>query len=179
MDRTKKLRNRNRGRSPVSPVWRTRHWTVFVFCLTSSQVTSKSQRAVSTTLHQGYGCGSKLNRRGYAGFGPCFHFAGFHLGTGFLSHSHIMGGLIETTSHLLCTCLAQPLMLTLVPKPALGTLEMGTCTYVCIYIYIILYTLVYLCIYIYIYMYIYIYSYLIWNHTHVAMGQKLKSVSPQ
>ena len=25
------------------------------------------------------GCGSKLNRRGYAGFGPCFHLPGFHL----------------------------------------------------------------------------------------------------
>ena len=36
-----------------------------------------------------YGCGSKLNRRGYAGFGPCFHLPGFHFGTGFLSHSHI------------------------------------------------------------------------------------------
>ena len=23
-----------------------------------------------------YGCGSKLNRRGYAGFGPCFHLPG-------------------------------------------------------------------------------------------------------
>ena len=34
-------------------------------------------------------CGSKLSRRGYAGFGPCFHFPGFHLGTGFLSHSHV------------------------------------------------------------------------------------------
>ena len=33
------------------------------------------------------GCGSKLSRRGYAGFGPCFHFPGFHLGTVFLSHS--------------------------------------------------------------------------------------------
>ena len=36
------------------------------------------------------GCGSKLNRRGYAGFGACFHFPGFHFGTGLLSHSHIM-----------------------------------------------------------------------------------------
>ena len=23
-----------------------------------------------------------------AGFGPCFHLTGFHVGTGFLSHSH-------------------------------------------------------------------------------------------
>ena len=34
-------------------------------------------------------CGSILNRRGYAGFGPCFHLPGFHFGTGFLSHSHV------------------------------------------------------------------------------------------
>ena len=33
--------------------------------------------------------GSKLNRRRYAGFGPCFHLPGFHFGTGCLSHSHI------------------------------------------------------------------------------------------
>ena len=32
-------------------------------------------------------CGSKLNRRGYAGFGPHFHLPGFHFGTEFLSHS--------------------------------------------------------------------------------------------
>ena len=30
-----------------------------------------------------YGCGSKLNERGCAGFGPCFHLPGFHFGTGF------------------------------------------------------------------------------------------------
>ena len=30
-----------------------------------------------------YGCGSKLNRRGYAGVGPCFHLPGFHFGAGF------------------------------------------------------------------------------------------------
>ena len=35
------------------------------------------------------GCGSKLNKRGYAGFGPCFHLPGFHFATGFLSHSHV------------------------------------------------------------------------------------------
>ena len=40
------------------------------------------------SLPQLFGCGSKLNRRGYAGFGPCFHLPGFHFGTGFLSHSH-------------------------------------------------------------------------------------------
>ena len=39
-----------------------------------------------------YGCGSKLNRTGYAGFGLCFHLPGFHFGTGFLSHSHIHFG---------------------------------------------------------------------------------------
>ena len=37
------------------------------------------------------GCGSKLNRRGYAGFGSCFHLPGFHFGTGFLSHSQMAG----------------------------------------------------------------------------------------
>ena len=32
--------------------------------------------------------GSKLSRKGYAGFGPCFHLPGFHFGTVFfLSHS--------------------------------------------------------------------------------------------
>ena len=36
------------------------------------------------------GCGSKLIRRGYAGFGPCFHLPGQAiLGIGFLSHSQI------------------------------------------------------------------------------------------
>ena len=30
-----------------------------------------------------FGCGSKLNSWGYAGFGPCFHLPGFHLGTSF------------------------------------------------------------------------------------------------
>ena len=35
------------------------------------------------------GRGSKLNRRGYAGFGPCFHLPGFQFGTGFLSHIQI------------------------------------------------------------------------------------------
>ena len=29
------------------------------------------------------GCGSKFNRRGYAGVGPCFHLPEFHFGTGF------------------------------------------------------------------------------------------------
>ena len=36
-----------------------------------------------------YGRSSKLNRRSYAGVGPCFHLAGFHCGTGFLSHGHM------------------------------------------------------------------------------------------
>ena len=36
------------------------------------------------------GCGSKFNRRGYAGFGPCVHLPGFHFGTGSLSHSQIV-----------------------------------------------------------------------------------------
>ena len=29
------------------------------------------------------GRGSNLHRRGYAGFGPCFHLPGFHFGSGF------------------------------------------------------------------------------------------------
>ena len=41
-----------------------------------------------TVIH---GCGSKLNRRGYAGIGPCFHLPGFRFGTGFLSPSHMSG----------------------------------------------------------------------------------------
>ena len=47
-----------------------------------------------------YGSGSKLNRRGYAGFGPCFYLPGFHFGTGFLSHSHIK---ITTQHTMACT----------------------------------------------------------------------------
>ena len=36
-----------------------------------------------------FGCGSKLNRRGYAGFGPYFStYQGSILGSGFLSLSH-------------------------------------------------------------------------------------------
>ena len=36
------------------------------------------------------GCGSKLKRRGYAGFGPCFHLPGQPIfGTVFLSHCQI------------------------------------------------------------------------------------------
>ena len=34
----------------------------------------------------------KINNRGFAGFGPCFHLPGFHFGTGFLSHSHMLSG---------------------------------------------------------------------------------------
>ena len=37
-----------------------------------------------------HGCGSKLHRRGYAGFGPSFRLPGFHFGTGVLSHGHIL-----------------------------------------------------------------------------------------
>ena len=46
--------------------------------------TQRSKRRLWTS-----GCGSKLNRRGYAGFGPCFHLPGFHVGTVFLSHSQV------------------------------------------------------------------------------------------
>ena len=35
------------------------------------------------------GCGSKLARRGYAGFGPCFHLPGFHFGTGLVSRGQL------------------------------------------------------------------------------------------
>ena len=40
------------------------------------------QDAMSKGQYKGssYGYGSKLNRRGYAGFGPCFHLPGFHFG---------------------------------------------------------------------------------------------------
>ena len=34
-------------------------------------------------------CGSKLNRRGYAGFSLWFHLPGFHFGTMFLSRSQV------------------------------------------------------------------------------------------
>ena len=49
----------------------------------------KRQRSHKIVNNYPYGCGSKLNRRGYAGVGPCFHLPGFHFGTGCLSHSHI------------------------------------------------------------------------------------------
>ena len=38
-----------------------------------------SRQPHATHPHTG-GRGSKLNRGGYAGFGPCFHLPGFHLG---------------------------------------------------------------------------------------------------
>ena len=50
-------------------------------------------------VHRGYdldfdpwenGCGSKLNRRGKAGFGPCFHLPGFHFGADFLSDCRML-----------------------------------------------------------------------------------------
>ena len=46
----------------------------------------KKKKKEKETTH---GCGSKLNRRGYASVGPCFHLPGFHFGTGFLSLSHM------------------------------------------------------------------------------------------
>ena len=45
-------------------------------------------------LWQVFGCGSKLNRRVYAGF---LHLPGFHFGTGLLSHSHLKGDQMEPT----------------------------------------------------------------------------------
>ena len=50
----------------------------------------------STSQKKPSGCGSKLNRRGYAGFGPCFHLPGFHFGTGFLSHSQVNSPKVES-----------------------------------------------------------------------------------
>ena len=60
------------------------------------------------------GCGSKLNRRGYAGFGPCFHLPGFHFGhrlfeplpflrLPFFSATSSQGSICSTTSSLACT----------------------------------------------------------------------------
>ena len=42
-----------------------------------------------TFAGQQLGCGSKVISWGNAGFCPCFHLPGFHLGTGFLSHSQL------------------------------------------------------------------------------------------
>ena len=41
-------------------------------------------RAMKTNLN---GCGSEINRRGNAGFGPCFHLPGFHFGYLFVTYS--------------------------------------------------------------------------------------------
>ena len=46
----------------------------------------------SLGLHP-FGCGSKLNRRGYAGFGPRFHLPGFHFGTGLFEPHPFVGSL--------------------------------------------------------------------------------------
>ena len=46
------------------------------------------------------GFGSKSNRRGYAGFGPCFHLPGFHFGTGCLSNSQMGVSGFESVSFL-------------------------------------------------------------------------------
>ena len=56
---------------------------------------SMTSRKHAGTLHvcrrqrKQNGCGSKSNRRGYAGFGR-FHLPGFHFATGFLSHRRIL-----------------------------------------------------------------------------------------
>ena len=47
----------------------------------------------ASRVRQNFRCGSKFNRRGYAGFGPRFHLPGFHFGTGFLSHSQMVSHL--------------------------------------------------------------------------------------
>ena len=60
---------------------------------TSKQANKQTNKLIQSTNQSIYqsinGCGSKLNRRGYAGFGPCFHFPGFHFGTVFFSISPI------------------------------------------------------------------------------------------
>ena len=40
----------------------------------------KNSEGVIHELVETCGCGSKSNRSGYAGFGPCFHLPGFHFG---------------------------------------------------------------------------------------------------
>ena len=46
---------------------------------------------VPKTIHCDIWVWLKINQEGQtAGFGSCFHLPGFHFGTGFLSHSHIM-----------------------------------------------------------------------------------------
>ena len=49
-----------------------------------------SKRKQDTQNHLGpFGC-AKLNSRGYAGVGPCFHLPGFQFGIGFLRNSHFL-----------------------------------------------------------------------------------------
>ena len=52
-----------------------------------SNTTRKGNR---TTFCLTNGSGSKLNRRGYAGFGVCFHLPGFHFGTVLANSSMIL-----------------------------------------------------------------------------------------
>ena len=57
-----------------------------------SGVSSAPKKYVSQrsrlTRFQRFGCGSKLNRSGTAGFSPCFHLPRLHIGSLFLTHSH-------------------------------------------------------------------------------------------
>ena len=61
----------------------------------SEEVRASAGLALHTFQTWRCGCGSKLNRRGYAVFGPFFHLTGFHFGTSFLTHSHV----VETCDH--------------------------------------------------------------------------------
>ena len=61
----------------------------------TSQVSSQSPKSI-TQAQVRSGCGSILNRRGYASFGPCFHLQG----TGFLSHSQVSASRTILLEHL-------------------------------------------------------------------------------
>ena len=58
-----------------------------------AQPLSCRQKATTQTSTTSASAGSrvwlKMKLGQTAGFGPCFHFPGFHVGTGFLSHCHI------------------------------------------------------------------------------------------
>ena len=62
----------------------------------TSQVSSQSAKSI-TQAQVRSGCGSILNRRGYAGFGPCFHLPGYRF---FLSHSQVSASRTILLEHL-------------------------------------------------------------------------------
>ena len=55
----------------------------------ASKFVTDKQSSSNTRLWFPGGCGSKLKKRGYAGFGPCYYLPRFNFGTGFLSHSQV------------------------------------------------------------------------------------------